>query len=66
MKMSKDLCKSAQAWADELAESNQFKTSGRSDVGENVGMHYSSASTEYSGMYIQAYCVFLKITIGPS
>ncbi|XP_072016716.1 uncharacterized protein [Amphiura filiformis] len=49
MKMSDDLCKSAQEWAQELAKKNQFKTSGRTDVGENVGMHYSSASTEYSG-----------------
>ena len=49
LKMSAGLCKSAQDWAEHLAKNDLFEHSDRSDIGENVAMHYSSATTEYSG-----------------
>ncbi|XP_072016718.1 uncharacterized protein [Amphiura filiformis] len=49
MKMSEDLCKSAQSWAEHLAQNDLFEHSDRSDIGENVAMHFSSATTAYSG-----------------
>ncbi len=53
MKMSEDLNKSAQSWAEHLAQNDLFEHSDRSDIGENVAMHYSSATTAYSGKFTQ-------------
>ena len=50
LKRSDELTKRAQDWAAHLAKNDQFKNSGQSDVGENIAMHYSSASTAFSGM----------------
>ena len=47
--LSDDLCKSALDWAQHLAQNDLFEHSKRTDIGENVAMHYSSATTEYSG-----------------
>ncbi|XP_071801939.1 uncharacterized protein [Asterias amurensis] len=49
LKRSDELMKRAQDWAAHLAKNDQFKNSGQSDVGENIAMHYSSASTAFSG-----------------
>ncbi|XP_022099173.1 uncharacterized protein LOC110983864 [Acanthaster planci] len=49
LRLSDDLCKSAQDWAEHLAKKDRFEHSKRNDIGENVAMHYSSATTEYSG-----------------
>ncbi|XP_022099176.1 uncharacterized protein LOC110983865 isoform X2 [Acanthaster planci] len=49
LRLSDDLCKSAQDWAEHLAEAGRLEHSKRTDIGENVAMHYSSATTQYSG-----------------
>ncbi|XP_071801937.1 uncharacterized protein [Asterias amurensis] len=49
LKRSSELTKRAQDWAAHLAEKDEFKNSDQSDVGENIAMHYSSASTAFSG-----------------
>ncbi|XP_071821096.1 uncharacterized protein [Apostichopus japonicus] len=49
LKESPDLMERAQKFAAYLAEKDLFQNSSESDVGENIAMHYSSASTEFSG-----------------
>ncbi len=51
LKMSDDLCKTAQDWAEHLAKNDLFEHSKCTDIGENVAMHYSSATTAYSGEF---------------
>ncbi|XP_063966192.1 uncharacterized protein LOC129278036 [Lytechinus pictus] len=46
---SRELSKRARKWAKHLAKNNLFEHSKANDIGENVAMHYSSLSTEYSG-----------------
>lgn len=50
LEQSRDLQKRAQKWAKHLAKHDLFEHSKANDIGENVAMHYSSLSTEYSGM----------------
>ena len=52
LKQSKELEKRAQDWAAHLAKNDEFKNSGETDIGENVAMHYNSASTDFSGKNI--------------
>ena len=54
VKHSKDLEKRAQEWAAHLAKEDLFKNSGESDIGENIAMHYNSATTEFSGMILDS------------
>lgn len=53
LKESPDLMERAQKFAAYLAEKDLFQNSSESDVGENIAMHYSSASTEFSGKHLQ-------------
>ncbi|XP_003726109.2 uncharacterized protein LOC100892542 [Strongylocentrotus purpuratus] len=49
LKLSDDLNDHAQRWAEHLSQSGKFSHSNNRELGENIGMHYSSASTEFSG-----------------
>lgn len=49
LKESPDLTERAQKFAAYLAENDLFQNSSESDVGENIAMHYNSATTEFSG-----------------
>ncbi|XP_033096957.1 uncharacterized protein LOC117101177 [Anneissia japonica] len=49
LKLSDEVCKDAQKFAEKLAKTGKLEHSTNQEYGENVGMHYSSATTEYSG-----------------
>ncbi|XP_071948909.1 Golgi-associated plant pathogenesis-related protein 1-like, partial [Antedon mediterranea] len=49
LKLADDLNKIAQAYADQLAKTDSFRHSKRDGLGENLAMHFSSESTNYSG-----------------
>ncbi|XP_071948293.1 uncharacterized protein [Antedon mediterranea] len=49
LKLSDEVCKDAQRHAEKLAKTGHLEHSNNHEYGENVGMHYSSATTEYSG-----------------
>ena len=51
LELSGDLSKAAQDWAEHLAKKDLFEHSKSKDIGENVAMHYSSATTAYSGQF---------------
>ena len=60
LRLSDDLCKTAQEWAERLAKKDLFEHSKRTDIGENVAMHYSSATTAYSGTLMTR---FIGVTV---
>ena len=52
LKISEELNKHAQKWADHLASTNSFKHSDNHEMGENICMHYSSDKPDYSGEFL--------------
>ncbi|XP_033107355.1 Golgi-associated plant pathogenesis-related protein 1-like [Anneissia japonica] len=46
---SEDLNKHSQKWAEHLAKTGKFEHSEQRQYGENIAMHYSSETTDYSG-----------------